>query len=216
MGHWNMRKHTITAAQLDLLNCHNCGLLSKAAGRIHNALKCPRCGTALHRRKPRSISYTWAFLIAAYVMYIPANLLPIMTTTSLGHVQPDTIISGVIYLLVSGSWPLALIIFIASVFVPVLKLIILTYLVLSVQFKSQWRPADRARLYRITEVVGRWSMVDIYVVALMVALVNIQGIADIDAGPGAIAFGAVVVLTMIAAMVFDPRLIWDNIEQAYE
>ena len=155
-----MRKHTITAAQLDLLNCHNCGLLSKAAGRIHNALKCPRCGTALHRRKPRSISYTWAFLIAAYIMYIPANLLPIMTTTSLGHVQPDTIISGVIYLLVSGSWPLALIIFIASVFVPVLKLIILTYLVLSVQFKSSMaacRPSTALPHYRScgTMVNGR-------------------------------------------------------------
>lgn len=211
-----MKKHVITAAKLGLLNCHSCGLLSKTAGRVHIPLKCPRCETTLHRRKPRSISYTWAFLIAAYIMYIPANLLPIMTTTSLGHVQSDTIISGVIYLLVSGSWPLALIIFIASVFVPVLKLITLTYLVLSVQFKLQWRPADRTRLYRITEVVGRWSMVDIYVVALMVTLVHIQGLADIDAGPGAIAFGAVVVLTMIAAIVFDPRLIWDNIEQDYE
>ena len=211
-----MKNRVITATKLGLMNCYNCGLLSKTIGRIHIHLTCPRCGTILHQRKPRSISYTWAFLIAAYVMYIPANLLPIMTTISLGDVQSDTIISGVNYLLVSGSWPLALIIFIASVFVPALKLITLTYLVLSVQLKSQWRPADRTRLYRITEAVGRWSMVDIYVVALMVALVNIQGIADIDAGPGAIAFGAVVVLTMIAAMTFDPRLIWDNIEQDYD
>lgn len=211
-----MNKITVTATQLDLLNCHSCGLLSRTVERSHISLRCPRCETLLHRRKPRSISCTWAFLIAAYIMYIPANLLPIMTTTSLGHVQSDTIISGVIYLLVSGSWPLALIIFIASVFVPVLKLTILTYLVLSVQFKSQWRPGNRTQLYRITEAVGQWSMVDIYVVTLMVALVNIQGLAGVDAGPGAIAFGAVVVLTMIAAMVFDPRLIWDNIEQTYE
>lgn len=211
-----MKKRVITAAKLGLMNCHSCGLLSKTAVKVPISMTCPRCGKALHQRKPRSISYTWAFLIAAYIMYIPANLLPIMTTISLGNVKSDTIISGVNYLLVSGSWPLALIIFIASVFVPVLKLFILTFLVLSVQLKSQWRPADRTRLYRITEVVGRWSMVDIYVVALMVALVNIQGLADIDAGPGAIAFGAVVVLTMIAAMVFDPRLIWDNIEKDYE
>lgn len=211
-----MSEITVTATQLGLLNCHSCGLLSRTVERIHIPLRCPRCDTILHQRKPRSISYTWALLIAAYIMYIPANLLPIMTTTSLGHAQPDTIISGVTYLLVSGSWPLALIIFIASVFVPVLKLIILTYLVLSVQFKSQWRPGDRTQLYRITETVGRWSMVDIYVVTLMVALVNIQGLADVDAGPGAIAFGAVVVLTMIAAKVFDPRLIWDNIGRTYE
>jgi paraquat-inducible protein A len=211
-----MNESTVTANQVGLLNCYNCGLLSKTVERPHSPLKCPRCDTTLYQRKPRSISRTWAFLIAAYIMYIPANFLPIMTTTSLGYVQSDTIISGVIYLLVSGSWPLALIIFIASVFLPVLKLIILTYLVFSVQLKSQWRPGDRARLYRITEAVGRWSMVDIYVVTLMVALVNIQGLAEVAAGPGAIAFGAVVVLTMIAAMVFDPRLIWDNIERTYE
>lgn len=211
-----MKRRVITAAKLGLINCHNCGLLSKTALKVPKPVMCPRCGTALHQRKPRSISYTWAFLIAAYIMYIPANLLPIMTTNRLGEIKSDTIISGVNYLLVSGSWPLALIIFIASVFVPVLKLFILTFLVLSVQLKSQWRPADRTRLYRITEVVGRWSMVDIYVVSLMVALVNIQGLADIDAGPGAVAFAAVVVLTMIAAMVFDPRLIWDNIEKDYE
>lgn len=209
-----MKKSTFTAAEIGLLNCHNCSLLSKATQQPHTSLKCPRCATELHQRKPRSISQTWAFLIAAYIMYIPANLLPIMTTTSLGQVQSDTILSGVIYLLTSGSWPLALIIFIASVFVPVLKLVILTYLLLSVQTKSQWRPADRTKLYRITEAVGRWSMVDIYVVTLMVALVDIRGLASVEAGPGAVAFGAVVVLTMFAAMVFDPRLIWDNMRQS--
>lgn len=213
-----MSKNTVTATQLGLLNCHNCGLLSKQVEQTHasTSLRCPRCNTKLHQRKPKSLSYTWAFLIAAYIMYIPANALPIMITTNLGKTQADTIMSGVVYLLISGSWPLALIIFIASVFVPIFKLIILTYLALSVQFKSQWRPGDRTRLYRITEAVGRWSMVDIYVLTLMVALVNIQGFADVDAGPGGIAFGAVVVLTMIAAMAFDPRLIWDNIEQPHE
>jgi len=122
--------------------------------------------------------------------------------------------SGVIYMIVSGSWPwpLALIIFIASVFVPLAKLFILTYLLISVQRKSQWRPYDRTRLYRLTEAVGRWSMVDIYVVTILVALVNLGNLATIEAGMGAVFFGAVVVITIIAAMTFDPRLIWDNME----
>jgi len=120
--------------------------------------------------------------------------------------------SGVIYMIVSGSWPLALIIFIASVFVPLAKLFILTYLLISVKRKSQWRPYDRTRLYRLTEAVGRWSMVDIYVVTILVALVNLGNLATIEAGMGAVFFGAVVVITIIAAMTFDPRLIWDNME----
>lgn len=203
----------ITAAAAGLINCHSCGLLHKAA-RAH--VYCHRCGAPLHLRKPDSLSRTWAYLLAAYILYIPANVLPIMTTTSLGSVQSNTILSGVNYLLVSGSWLLALIIFIASVFVPVLKLIILSYLAISVQVRSSWRPRERTWLYRLAEIMGRWSMVDIYVVTLMVALVKIQGLADIDAGIGAVAFGAVVVFTMLAAMSFDPRLIWDNAEKHNE
>ena len=203
----------ITAAAAGLINCHSCGLLHKAT-RAH--VYCHRFGAPLHLRKPDSLSRTWAYLLAAYILYIPANVLPIMTTTSLGSVQSNTILSGVNYLLVSGSWLLALIIFIASVFVPVLKLIILSYLAISVQVRSSWRPRERTWLYRLAEIMGRWSMVDIYVVTLMVALVKIQGLADIDAGIGAVAFGAVVVFTMLAAMSFDPRLIWDNAEKHNE
>lgn len=203
----------ITAAAVGLINCHSCGLLYKAS-QVH--VYCHRCGASLHLRKPDSLSRTWAYLLAAYILYIPANVLPIMTTTSLGSVQSNTILSGVNYLLVSGSWLVALIIFIASVFVPVLKLIILSYLAISVQVRSSWHPRERAWLFRLAEIMGRWSMVDIYVVALMVALVKIQGLADIDADIGAIAFGAVVVLTMLAAMSFDPRLIWDNAEKNNE
>lgn len=203
----------ITAAATGLINCHSCGLLHRTAqAHVH----CHRCGAPLHLRKPDSLSRTWAYLLAAYILYIPANVLPIMTTTNLGSVQSNTILSGVNYLLVSGSWLLALIIFIASVFVPVLKLIILSYLAISVQVHSSWRPRERAWLYRLAEIMGRWSMVDIYVVTLMVALVKIQGLADIDADIGAVAFGAVVVLTMLAAMSFDPRLIWDNAEKNNE
>jgi paraquat-inducible protein A len=146
------------------------------------------------------------------VFYIPANLLPITHTTSLGAVQSDTIMSGVIYFIHSGSWPIALIIFIASVFVPLLKLLILSFLLVSVQWSWRWRPVDRTRLYRITEAIGRWSMLDIFVVTIMVALVHLGALVQIEAGPGALFFAAVVVVTMLAAEAFDPRLIWDRVE----
>jgi paraquat-inducible protein A len=135
-----------------------------------------------------------------------------MKVTSLGKAQSDTIMSGVIYFIETGSWYLALLIFFASVVVPVLKIIVLSCLLISVQRHSHWRPEERTRLYRITEAVGRWSMVDVYVVTLMVALVELGALATIEAGPGAVFFAAVVVITMFAAMSFDPRLIWDAME----
>ena len=153
---------------------------------------------------------TWALLISAMAMYLPANIFPVMAVTSLGNTQSDTIMSGVIYFLKHGDWPLALIIFVASVLVPMLKMIALSYLLLSVQRKSQLRKNQRIRLYRITELVGRWSMVDVFVVALMAALVQVGDLATIEPATGAVAFASVVILTMLAAMAFDPRLIWDN------
>jgi paraquat-inducible protein A len=170
---------------------------------------CPRCATTLHVRKPNSLSRTWALLIAAYILYIPANVLPIMKTSTLLTSQDDTIMSGVIFLWTSGSWPLALLVFFASVTVPLLKLIAMTLLAASVQMRSKWQPMQRLRLYRFVEFVGRWSMMDIYVVTILVALVQLQSLASIQPGPGAVAFGLVVVLTMSAAMTFDPRSIWD-------
>lgn len=190
-----------------LCRCHDCGWLAPAPA--HGQAHCPRCGSALHGRKPDSIARSWALLIAAVLLYIPANLLPVMYTSSLGSTQADTILSGVVYLWVSGSWPLALVVFFASIMVPMLKLVSLALLLISVQTRSRWRPVDRTRLYRVTELVGRWSMVDIFVVTMLVALVNLRPLASVDAGPGAVAFGAVVVLTMLAAEAFDPRLIWD-------
>jgi paraquat-inducible protein A len=163
----------------------------------------------MHQRKPNSIKRTWALVLAACIFYIPANLFPVTIVTSLGKAQADTIMSGVIYFIGSGMWPIALVIFVASILVPILKLIILTFLLISVQRKSTWRPKDRTRLYRITEAIGRWSMVDIYVVTILVALVNLGSLATIKAGPGAVFFAAVVVITMFASMSFDPRLIWD-------
>jgi len=196
--------------------CDLCELVvPKGAAPVrHGRLYCPRCGETLHHRKPFSIQRTWALVIAAIACYLPANLLPIMTVTSLGQTQSDTILSGVFFLLHHGLWPLALVVFVASVLVPLTKLVILVYLLVSVQTRSGFRPRDRTRLYRITEAVGRWSMVDIYVVTVLVALVSLGNLASIEAEAGAVFFAAVVVLTIFAAMTFDPRLIWDNWEQA--
>jgi paraquat-inducible protein A len=194
-----------------LMVCHACGKLAKAAADSHGA-DCPRCGAALHFRKPNSISRTWAFLIAAVVLYIPANVLPVMYTSSVFGSQNDTILSGVVYLWTSGSWPLAVVVFVASITVPLLKILSIAVLALSAQMRAQWQPRQRARLYRIVELVGKWSMLDIFVIAILVALVQLKALATINAGPAAIAFGAVVVLTMFAAMSFDPRLMWDPLE----
>jgi paraquat-inducible protein A len=204
-----------TAARAGLLVCHDCGLLSRPAAHSHEG-RCPRCGSHLHFRKPNSIARTWAFVIAAVVLYIPANMLPVMDTSSLFGAQTDTILSGVVYLWISGSWPLAIIVFIASIAVPMLKIISLIFLVASAQFRSTWLLKRRTGIYRLVELVGRWSMLDIYVITILVALVQFNALATIKAGPGAIAFGAVVVLTMFAAMSFDPRLIWDSLEPEHE
>jgi len=201
----------LTADGAGLVACHTCGLLSRRPP-PHRHSRCPRCGSALHRRKPHAIPRTWALLIASLILYIPANILPVMTVISLGRGQPDTILSGVIHLLTSGMWPLALLVFFASIVVPILKLVVLAYLLLSIQLRSHWRPRDRTRLFRFTELVGRWSMVDIFVITILVALVQLGELANIEANAGATAFGAVVVLTMFAAHTFDPRLIWDAME----
>jgi paraquat-inducible protein A len=199
-----------TARNAAQISCHTCHLLCRINfAKIGAALICPRCGSTLHQRKPNSLKRTWCLVLAAIIFYIPANLLPVTVVISLGKEQADTIMSGVIYFIATGMWPIALIIFVASILVPMLKLIILTFLLITVQRKSAWRPKDRTRLYRITEAVGRWSMVDIFVVTILVALVNLGNLATIKAGPGAMFFGAVVVITMFAAMSFDPRLIWD-------
>ncbi|MBP0595911.1 paraquat-inducible protein A [Paraburkholderia sp. LEh10] len=216
-----------TAAACGLCVCHDCGLLTRAApeqaqeardyANVHAAMHapthsahCPRCGAHLHLRKPNSLARTWAYLIAAIILYIPANVLPVMDTSSLFGAQKDTIMSGVVYLWTSGSWPLAVLVFIASIAVPMLKILAIGFLATMANFRSTWQPDQRARIYRIVELVGRWSMLDIYVIAVLTSLVQFNALATVRAGPAAIAFGAVVVLTMLAAMSFDPRLIWDT------
>ena len=203
-----------TAAQAGLINCHRCSLLVQRpplAGQLH--LRCPRCGAGMHQRKPNSIARTWALVIAALLFYIPANTLPVTETTYLGSTQSDTIMSGVLYFMRTGSWGIALIIFVASIVVPIAKLVILGGLLLSVQRRWRWRPEERTRLYRITELVGRWSMLDVFVVAVLVSLVRLGFLTTIEAGEGIVFFAAVVILTMAAAMTFDPRLIWDSLER---
>jgi len=202
----------ITADGAGLLVCHDCGLVVRPPEESPHHLRCPRCHALLHRRKPHALSRTWALLIAAMLLYLPANLLPVMSVVSLGRGQSDTILSGVIHLTHAGMWPLALLVFFASILVPLLKLGVMIYLLISVQRRSPRRPEDRSRLFRLTELVGRWSMVDIFVITILAALVQLGELATIQAGPGATAFGAVVVLTMFAAHTFDPRLIWDAVE----
>ena len=197
----------VTAASLGLKACPHCETVWRGA---KDGEPCGRCGTRLHVRKPDSLNRTWALLIAACILYIPANLLPIMITKSLFGTQQDTILSGVIYFWVSGAYGLAAIVFIASFLVPLFKLTALMILLISTQRRSTWRQPERVKLYHIIEIIGRWSMLDVFVVSLLTGLVQIQGFAQITAGAGIAAFSGVVVLTMIASLTFDPRLIWDT------
>lgn len=196
------------AASIGKAVCPTCGLLGSPAADP----ACRRCAAVLHLRKPDSIERSWALLLAAYALYLPANLLPIMETRSLFGLQQDTIMSGVVYLWSSGSWVLAMVVFIASVAVPLLKLLSLTALLIGVQRHSHRQPLQRTRLYRFLELIGRWSMLDVYVVTILVALVQVQSLATIRPGVGVVAFAAVVVLSMLATMAFEPRLIWDAVD----
>jgi paraquat-inducible protein A len=225
-----LRYGAVTARSANLYACPSCGLLSKrpeplqgeelatAASDAHlliesaQHVECPRCGEALHVRKPASIARTWAYIISAFILYIPANVFPITDTRTLFDDQTDTIYSGVVYLWKAGSWPLALLVFFASITVPLAKLIVLTGLTISVQLGSLRKPGQRTRLYRIVEFIGRWSMLDIFAVSILTALVQLKSLAEVTAGPGVLAFGAVCVMTIMASHSFDPRLIWDPID----
>ncbi|MBF0159934.1 MAG: paraquat-inducible protein A [Magnetococcales bacterium] len=155
-----------------------------------------------------SPSHTWALVCTAAILYIPANLLPIMTVQRFGQGSPDTIVSGVIRLLEGGLWPLALLVFFASIVVPLLKLIGLAVLLLSVQRRWSCCARQRAGIYRLVEAVGRWSMVDIYMIAILTSMVQFEAIARVEPGPGALFFAAVVVVTLLASHSFDPRWLW--------
>jgi paraquat-inducible protein A len=198
----------LTAASRGIIGCDDCGLVQRIPSPSAD-LVCDRCAATMHARKPNSMSRAWALLIAAYVLIIPANVMPVMATGSLFGTEKDTIFGGVLYLWTSDSEVLAIILFTASIIIPFAKLFTLTFLLISVQIRSTWRPKLRAKLYRMVEIIGRWSMIDIYVATMLTALVQFGSLMSIRAGAGAIAFASVVVLTIFAAMSFDPRLIWD-------
>lgn len=188
--------------------CPACALISvrPASGR---AAACPRCGATLVERAHFSIQTTWALVIAGSVLFVPANAFPVLVTTTFGETESSTILQGVVFLWQDGSWILALIVLVASVVVPLGKLVALAYLLVTVQNDSAKSNHDRTRLYRLVEGIGRWSMLDVFVVAFIVALVQLDPLMSVAPGIGVLYFMAVVVLTMFAAHSFDPRLIWN-------
>ncbi len=196
------------AAELGLASCHTCGKVSQVS-----LGKCPRCGSALHLRKPDSLARTWALLFASAAFYVPAMALPVMTVSGIGGGEKSTILSGVILFWKLGSYAVAIIIFTASVLVPILKVCALTWLSLAAAGKIKFSPKALSTMYHITEIIGRWSMVDVFVVAILACLVRLGAVMTITPGPAALSFSAVVVLTMFSAMSFDPRLLWDRQRQ---
>ena len=197
------------ADQLAMLGCHSCGMVCEDTLNTSPHTHCPRCDADLHRRRPNSIMRAWALLLAGVIFYIPANVLPVMYTSLLSSGMDSTIMEGVVEFWKSGSYGIALVIFIASVAVPCAKFLTLALLLITSQRRSVWKMRERARLYRMVEFIGYWSMLDVLVVAIVAALVKFQGLSDIEPRVGILFFGMVVIFTMLAAMSFDPRLIWD-------
>jgi paraquat-inducible protein A len=197
-----------TGAGRGLAACHLCYKLAPAAQ--HH---CPRCGSSLHLRKSDSLQRTLALLCTACLLYIPANLYPIMYTDQLGSTQGSTILGGVIMLIELGSVPVAVVIFIFSIIVPSGKIMVMFYLVWTVERHSPLDPRQRSIMYRVTEFIGKWSMVDVFVVSILVALVHLGGLLVIRPGIAALSFAGVVIVTMVAAESFDSRLIWDSLSQ---
>ncbi|WMN16901.1 paraquat-inducible protein A [Pseudomonas piscis] len=199
------------AIDAGILICTECHELNRQQAGSHSQT-CTRCGAKVHARRPNSILRTWALLITAAILYIPANVLPIMTVSALGQGSPSTIMSGVIQLVQHGMIPIATVVFVASILVPTFKLVGIALLLFSVQRHQPLSARQRIVMYRFIEFIGRWSMLDIFVIAILVAVVNFGRLASIEANLGAVAFASVVILTMMAAITFDPRLIWDNTE----
>ena len=207
-------KQLIQAKKNKIMVCHICSKPNRV-NTIAPGVKqrCTRCNSKIFYRKKESIARTWAFLIAAVIFYIPANTYSFMFYTNLGKVEGDTILSGVEELIDADLWPLALLVFTASIFVPIAKIAGLGFLLISAQLKWKINFIEKTKLYKIVDIIGKWSMLDVFLVSLMTGLVKLGQIADIEPGPGVRYFTAVVILTLLAAMSFDPRLIWDNLDQ---
>jgi len=200
--------NTSSAMQLGLQSCGVCHLPSRPASGEHEG-RCPRCDEELVFRKRDSIQRTWAYVIAATVCYVPANVLPVLTTTTAAGTDSDTILQGVVLLWSPTGWPMSIIVLVASIMIPSAKILAMAYLLVSVQRGSLRNNKQRVRLYRAVAFVGRWSMVDVFVDTFTAALVQLQPLMSVEPGPGLFFFAAVVVLTMLAVESFDPRLIWD-------
>ena len=198
-----------TAMGYGLQSCEVCGLLSRPE-RGESEGRCPRCDEGLEFRKPGSLQRTWAYLIAAAICYVPANVLPVLTTTTAAGAESDTILQGVVLLWSPTGWPLSLIVLIASIMIPSAKILSLGYLLISAQRGSTRSDEQRVRLYRGVRFIGRWSMVDVFVDTFTAALVQLQPLMSVQPAPGLLFFAEVVVLTMLAVESFDPRLIWDS------
>ena len=203
-----MRASAAIAMQHGLQTCEVCGLLSRPPTGEDEG-RCPRCDEELTFRKPQSLQRTWAFLIAAAICYVPANLLPVLTTTTAAGPESDTILQGVVLLWSPTGWPLSLIVLFASIMIPSAKILALAYLTITVQRGAVENGRQRVRLYRAVDFIGRWSMVDVFVDAFTAALVQLQPLMAVAPAPGLFFFAAVVVFTMLAVESFDPRLIWD-------
>lgn len=198
----------IKAAERGLAGCHTCHRVAPVSGKT-----CPRCGTTLHLRKPASIQNTVALMAAATALYIPSHMLPIMTVVELGDVTHNTIIGGMMTFWRTGAYPIAIVIFTASILIPLLKIVALTWLCAAATGKVHPSPAALGRIYWFTELLGRWSMIDIFVVGILVSIVQLGNYMTITPGPGALAFAGVVMLTMFAAMSFEPRMLWDRLDE---
>ncbi|MDA1342757.1 MAG: paraquat-inducible protein A [Proteobacteria bacterium] len=200
-----------TAQKQGFIRCHDCGNLIKST----TEALCPVCGHSVTARKPHSVKQTIALIISALFLYIPANIFPIMSVTQLGVAKTHTIVGGIAALIHSDMVPIAFLVLVASILVPLMKLLGLSLLLLCVHYQWQANARLLTRLYRVIAFVGRWSMLDIFIISILVALVDLGGVAQVIAGSAATAFAAVVVLTMFAAKSFDPRLIWDH-QLSYE
>ncbi len=204
----------ITGKEAGLVLCTECHKVHRYIPDAEQECKC--CGADLHQRKPDSINRTWAFLIASMILYIPANTMMIMNVAYFGADEPSTIMGGVILLLQMGSHAVAFVVFVASVLVPLFKMIGIMLILFSLKYKVNMTDRQRIKMFRFIEFIGRWSMLDIFVISILAALVHITGVAEITAGPAATAFGTVVVLTMLAASSFDTRLLWDYKRKNYK
>lgn len=197
----------LTARDAGLAGCRTCGRVQPIG-----TPACPRCGSALHSRVPMSLQRVLAWLLVGFMCYLPANLLPMLRTRAIGHESDSTIVGGVIELAQHGAWDIAFVVFFASVVIPISKFVIILYLVASIRFHARLSVQARIHLYEVVEFIGRWSMIDVFVVAILTALVQLGFLASINPGTAAVFFALSVAFTMLSAQALDPRLIWDSAE----